>query len=43
MRNGKQQITAASGSPVGGKSSNSYVSEVLESVAILNSRLRIRQ
>jgi hypothetical protein len=30
------QITAASGSTGGGKSSNSYVSEVLESVAILN-------
>jgi hypothetical protein len=43
LENGQQQIMTANSSPVGGRSSNSYVSEVLESVAILNNRLHIRQ
>jgi hypothetical protein len=41
--NALQQITEASSSPVGGQPSDSYVSGVLESAAVLNNRLRIWQ
>jgi hypothetical protein len=40
--NSSQQITEA-GSRVRGQSSNSYVSEVVGSVVILNSRLHVRE